>query len=60
MTAPCANFLAFCAKENLPPLQATPATMVRYMAWLGLLDTEADISMKPYFRLSRSTFAPTS
>jgi site-specific recombinase XerD len=23
------QYFAFCAKENLPPLQATPATMVR-------------------------------
>jgi hypothetical protein len=39
------QFLAFCGEENLPPLQATPTTMVRYTAWLGLLGTVAASSM---------------
>jgi hypothetical protein len=42
------QFFAFSGEEN-PPLQATPATMVRYTAWLGLLRTVAANSMQPYF-----------
>jgi hypothetical protein len=42
-------YFAFNAEENLPPLKATPATMVRYTPWLGLLGTVAAISMQPYF-----------
>jgi hypothetical protein len=43
------QFFAFCVEENLPPLLGTPATMVRYTAWLGLLGTVAANSMQPYF-----------
>jgi site-specific recombinase XerD len=43
------HYFAFCGEENLPSLQATPATMVRYTAWLGLLGTVAASSMQPYF-----------
>jgi hypothetical protein len=43
------QFFAFCVEENLSPLQATPTTMVRYTAWLGLLGTVAAGSMEPYF-----------
>jgi hypothetical protein len=38
-----------CTKENIAPLQATPATMVRYTAWLALLGTVAASSLQPYF-----------
>jgi hypothetical protein len=43
------HFVAFCTKENLPPLKATPSTMVRYTAWLGLLSIVAANSMQPHF-----------
>jgi hypothetical protein len=39
------HFFAFFAQENLPPLQATHATMVRYTACLGLLGTVAAASI---------------
>jgi hypothetical protein len=43
------HYVASCAEESLPPLHATPATMVRYTAWLGLLGTVAASSMQLYF-----------
>jgi hypothetical protein len=43
------HFFAFCTEENLSPLQATPAIMVRYNAWLGFLGTVAASSMQPCF-----------
>jgi site-specific recombinase XerD len=43
------QFFAFCEEENITPLQATPATMVRYTTWLGLLGTVAASSLQPYF-----------
>jgi hypothetical protein len=43
------HFFAFCAKEGLPPLHVTHATMVRYTAWLGLLGTVVAGSLQPYF-----------
>jgi hypothetical protein len=61
--ATCANcdstlrqFFHFCAEENIPPLQATPATMVRYTAWLGLLGTVAASSMQRYFSVVNKYF----
>jgi hypothetical protein len=42
------HYFALCVEEGLNPLQATPASMVRYTAWLGLLGTFAAISMQPY------------
>lgn len=43
------QFFIFCTEENIAPLQATPATMVRYTAWLALLGTVAASSLQPYF-----------
>jgi hypothetical protein len=43
------QFFIFCTHENIAPLQATPATMVRYIAWLALLGTVAASSLQPYF-----------
>jgi hypothetical protein len=43
------QFLIFCTEENLAPLQATPATMVRYTAWLALHGRVAASSLQPYF-----------
>jgi hypothetical protein len=43
------QFFAFCIEENIAPLQATPATMIRYIAWLALLGTVAASSLQPYF-----------
>jgi hypothetical protein len=43
------QFFAFCAEENITPLQSTPATMVRYSIWLGLLGTVAASSLQPDF-----------
>jgi hypothetical protein len=44
------QYLTFCAAERVPPLHATPTTVVRYTAWLGLHGTLAAGSMqRPYF-----------
>jgi hypothetical protein len=43
------QFLIFCTHENIAPLLATPATMVRYTAWLALHGTVAANSLQPYF-----------
>jgi site-specific recombinase XerD len=43
------QFFIFCTEENIAPLQATPATMVRYTSWLALLGTVAASSLQPYF-----------
>jgi hypothetical protein len=43
------QLVAFCTEENIAPLQATPATMIRYTAWLALLGTVAASSLQPYF-----------
>jgi hypothetical protein len=43
------QFFAFCTKENIAPLQATPASMIRYTAWLGLLGTVAARSLQSYY-----------
>jgi hypothetical protein len=40
---------AFCIEENIAPLHATPAIVIRYTAWLAILGTRAAISMYPYF-----------
>jgi hypothetical protein len=50
------HYFAFCAEENLPPLHATPATMVRYTTWLGLLGTLAASSLQPYFSAMNKYF----
>jgi hypothetical protein len=42
------QYFAFCAGKNILLLQATPATMIRYKAWLGLLGTVAASSMQAY------------
>jgi site-specific recombinase XerD len=39
------QFFLFCTEENIAPLHATPATMVRYTAWLALLGTVAASSL---------------
>jgi site-specific recombinase XerD len=41
------QFFTFCTHENIAPLQATPATMVHYTAWLALLGTVAASSLQP-------------
>jgi hypothetical protein len=43
------QFFILCTGENIAPLQATPAKMVRYTAWLALLGTVAASSLQPYF-----------
>jgi hypothetical protein len=43
------QFFAFCSKEGISPLHATPASMVRYTAWLGLLGTVAASFLQPYY-----------
>jgi hypothetical protein len=43
------QFCIFCTEENIAPLQATPATMVRYTTWLALVGTVAASSLQPYF-----------
>jgi hypothetical protein len=43
------QFFILCTEENIAPLQATPATMVRYTAWLALLGTVAASSLQPCF-----------
>jgi hypothetical protein len=43
------QFFAFCTEENIAPLQATPTSMIRYTAWLGLLGTVAARSLQPYY-----------
>jgi hypothetical protein len=43
------HYFAFCAEEHLPPLQATPSTMVRYATWLGLFGTVVAGSLQPCF-----------
>jgi hypothetical protein len=50
------QYFAFCAEENLSPLQATPVTMVRYAAWLGLFGTVAARSMQPHFSAVKKYF----
>jgi hypothetical protein len=42
------QFFIFCTEENIAPLQATPASMVRYTVWLALLGTVAASSLQPY------------
>jgi hypothetical protein len=43
------QFFAFCTEKNIAPLQATPASMIRYTAWLAMLGTVAASSLHPYF-----------
>jgi hypothetical protein len=43
------QFFVFYTEEGISPLQATPASMVRYTAWLGLLGTVAASSLQPYY-----------
>jgi hypothetical protein len=43
------QFFIFCTEEHIAPLQATPARMVRYTAWLALLGTVAATSPQPYY-----------
>jgi site-specific recombinase XerD len=43
------QFFILCTEENIAPLQATPATMVRYTTWLAMLGTVAASSLQPYF-----------
>jgi hypothetical protein len=50
------QYFALCREEKLLPLQATPATMVRYTASLGLLGTIAATSMQPYFSAVNTYF----
>jgi hypothetical protein len=50
------HYFAFCAEEGLTPLHATPATMVHYTIWLGLLGTVAASSMQPYFPVVNKYF----
>jgi hypothetical protein len=43
------QFLIFCTQENIAPLHATPATMVRCTAWLALIGKFAASSLQPYY-----------
>jgi hypothetical protein len=43
------QFFTFCTEEGIAPLHATPAFMVRYTAWLGVLGTMAASSLQPYY-----------
>jgi hypothetical protein len=43
------QFFAFCTQENIAPLEATPASMIRYTACLGLLGSVAAGSLQPYY-----------
>jgi hypothetical protein len=43
------QFFIFCTEENIAPLHATPATRVRYTAWLALHGRVAAGSLQPYF-----------
>jgi site-specific recombinase XerD len=54
------QFFAFCKEENISPLQATPATMLRYTAWLGMLGTLAADSLQPYFSVVNKFSVATS
>jgi hypothetical protein len=50
------QFFIFRTKENITPLHATPATMVRYTAWLALLGTVAASSLQTYFSAVNKIF----
>eukprot|EP00873_Tetraselmis_striata_P033320 jgi/Tetstr1/453584/TSEL_003979.t1 len=43
------TFAAFCNKEDNRSLDATPGTIIRYTAWLGLRGTVAAESLQQYF-----------
>jgi hypothetical protein len=43
------QFFVLCTQDNIAPLHATPATMVRYTTWLALLGTVAASSLLPSF-----------
>jgi hypothetical protein len=43
------QFFAFCAGENITPLQATLASMIRYTGRLGLLGIVAASSLQPCY-----------
>jgi len=43
------KFVDFCTSEGLPPLEATPAHIVRYVAWLGKQGTNAAHALQPLF-----------
>jgi hypothetical protein len=54
-------YFAFCAADGRPRLHATPATMVRYTAWLGLRGTARASSICSLtFLPSTSTSSTTS
>jgi hypothetical protein len=42
------QFFAFCNEDNIHFTESTPATMVRYTAWLGLQGFVAAGSLLPY------------
>lgn len=42
------KFLQYCAEQQLEPYSATPADVVRYVAWVGLQGTVAAATMQPY------------
>jgi hypothetical protein len=50
------QFFILCTKENFAPLQATPATMVRYTVWLAVIGTVAASSLQPYFSAVKKFF----
>jgi hypothetical protein len=41
-------YFDFCEEHQLAPLDATPAHMARYVAWLGQLGTIKASSLQPY------------
>ena len=42
------GFLEFCQEYQLPPLNATPVTVARYITWLGIRGSVAATSLQPY------------
>jgi hypothetical protein len=50
------QFFALCTEEGITPLHATPASMIRYTAWLGLLGTVAASSLQPYYSVVNKFF----
>ena len=50
------QYFRFCDEEQRPPLAASPATMARYVRWLGNLGTIKESSLQPYLSAVNSFF----
>jgi hypothetical protein len=50
------QFFGFYTEAGIPPLHATPASMVRYTAGLGLLGTMAASTLQPYYSAVNKLF----